>query len=67
MYSFIDLFKAANDRLPTQEEAKSFITLPREKRNADIKQWVKAAGWETRNRTGTDGNTYLSFAPNFKD
>jgi hypothetical protein len=65
-YSFADLFKAAVKREPASEELKSLYALPQTVRNEKVKEWAEIAGWETRERTGSDGKIYVAFAPNFE-
>jgi len=64
-FSFADLFRAAQNREPTEQELVALYALPQDLRNEKVQRWAQTAGWETRARVGTDGQTYLAFAPKF--
>ena len=64
-YSFGDLFKAAHNREPDQNEAMTFVMASQDERNKLIKEWAKTAGWGTEDRVWKDGKTYTAFHPNW--
>ena len=64
-YSFRDLYIAAHKREPKDKELKNLYSLQQNERNRIVKHWSEVAGWQTRERRGSDGVTYLAFAPNF--
>jgi|GEM_PF-2271164 hypothetical protein len=65
-YGFRDLYTAAHGRQPTKDELRSLYSLPQDKKNEVVNSWAKSAKWETKERKGSDGVTYLAFAPSFK-
>ncbi len=62
-YSFWDLFEAANNRKPTNDEKGKFKALTQGKRNKLVKKWAGIAGWGIDDRMGTDGKIYTAFCP----
>lgn len=66
-FSFRDLFIAAYGREPDGRELQLLYALSQEERNKTVKRWAKKADWEVTERTGSDGVTYLAFAPNFRE
>ncbi len=64
-YSFKDLFIAAHHVEPNDNELLSLYDLPQQERNEIVRKWAEQAGWETKERMGTDGKMYLAFAPEF--
>ncbi len=64
-YSFKDLFVAAHSIEPNEAELLALYDLPQEERNEVVSQWAEKAGWQVRQRTGSDGKEYLAFAPKF--
>ncbi len=65
-YSFADLHRAAFGRLPSAEEQRRFSALSQPQRNELVRDWARKAGWETRDKTGSDGQLYAAFAPSFR-
>lgn len=64
-FSFDDLYKAAFGKDPDPALKASLTSLPQEKINEAVREWAKMAGWQTRQRKGTDGKDYTAFAPAF--
>ncbi len=64
-YSFRDLYLAAYGHEPKDKELKDLYSLPQEKINETVKDWAELAGWETKERKGTNRTNYLAFAPSF--
>jgi hypothetical protein len=64
-YSFSDLFEAVYLRKPTIKETANFGNMNQEDKNNIVKKWAQKAGWETKERIGTDGLLYIAFAPTF--
>jgi len=71
-YSFADLYRAAQlaatPRVsPTESETKAALARlyaqPRELINAEVEAWAATAGWCTEEQRGSDGGTYIAFAP----
>ena len=52
---------------PTAEELQSTLTelygLDRERINERVLEWAAVAGWCTERQTGSDGASYVAFAP----
>jgi hypothetical protein len=66
-YSFTDLYQAAFGRLPSREEMVAFGSVNQESRNAQVREWARIAGWETKDKNGSDGRVYTAFAPSFSE
>jgi hypothetical protein len=64
-YSFTDLYIAAFGRTPSEEELLNFGKISQFERNILVKQWAEKAGWEVKDKIGTDGQVYTAFAPEF--
>lgn len=64
-YSFADLFKAAHQKEPAEQELEDLYTLPQDQINKIVKEWATKAAWEIDQRTGSDGKLYYAFAPKF--
>lgn len=64
-YSFADLYKAAFKKEPSQQELANLYALPQNERNLKVKEWASLAGWETKERLGSDKVFYSAFAPKF--
>ena len=62
-YSFDDLFVAAHARSMNSEKCNGFTRQDQSRRNALVRQWAATAGWHTKDRLGSDGKTYIAFAP----
>jgi len=63
VYSFADLYRAAQGRAPSREELQDLYSLPQELRNEVVRQWARQAGWVTEDVRGGDGLVYTSFGP----
>ncbi len=65
VFSFNDLYKAAFGKQPGELELKSFTSLNQKQRNGLVEKWARQAGWQTKEKLGSDGKIYLAFAPKF--
>jgi len=65
-YSFWDLFVAAFQREPTDNQRYEFGILTQHERNRRVKLWAQKAGWGVEDRIGSDGNLYTAFCPLWK-
>ena len=66
-YSFADLYKAAFGQEPGQQELLDLYAKSQAERNEIVGQWATRAGWQTKTRTGSDGQEYSAFAPTFNE
>jgi len=64
-YSFDDLYQAAYGKPIDISDKEKFQARPQEEINTMVRSWVKKAGWMMEERAGSDGKTYLAFAPHF--
>lgn len=62
-YSFWELYVAAFNKNPSDEEKEEFHQLPQFRRNMKVKEWAKLAGWKTIRRIGSDFKIYIAFYP----
>lgn len=64
-YSFSNLFFAAFDRYQTSEEMAQFVSLDQDNKNKKVIEWAAKVHWQTQEKMGTDGKTYIAFALSF--
>lgn len=64
-YSFTDLYRAAFGREPDAIAMAEFGRSSRQQRNTLVTRWAQLAGWETKDKVGSDGQVYTAFAPKF--
>ncbi len=62
-YSFDMLYKAAFGRNISQKKKKQLQSLSQEKINELVTKWAEKAGWNTEEKQGDDGATYIAFYP----
>jgi hypothetical protein len=65
-YSFKDLYRAAHGgKEPKAGELRLLYALSQQERNRIVMDWARMAAWQTKERKGSDGISYLAFAPSF--
>ncbi len=64
-YSFKDLYKAAFSQEISEEKWVQFGKISQDERNKLVRRWAQKAGWEIKDKPGTDGLTYTAFCPRF--
>lgn len=62
-YSFSDLFFAAENRMPSEEELTVFAKMTQGRRNQAVKRLAEQADWNVEDRSGADDIIYTAFWP----